>query len=170
MPLLGFPESEKERLTSWLRLPRRPRVAIRLLHRNLRHLQKEALVQRLRAARAPQDYINAAQSFRCQGYDNTEAETSKHTTCHHLDHQTFNHEVGVDVFEIVDSSGKRFSILNAVWMGTTYDQDLKNLREFVTERVSRPSNAFLRAFVLGWTRWAGWPWLVRMLQAGSRWI
>ena len=35
IPLLGHPESEKERLASWLRLPRRARVAIRRLHRNL---------------------------------------------------------------------------------------------------------------------------------------
>ena len=31
---LGHPESEKERLASWLRLPRRARVAIRRLHPN----------------------------------------------------------------------------------------------------------------------------------------
>ena len=42
MPLLGDQESEKRTLTSWLRLPRRARVAIRRLHRNLRHLPKEA--------------------------------------------------------------------------------------------------------------------------------
>ena len=43
--------------------PRRARVAIRRLHRNLRHLPKEELVQMLRAARAPQDYISAAKTF-----------------------------------------------------------------------------------------------------------
>ena len=62
-PLPGDPESEKERLPSWLRLPRRARVAIRRLHRNLRHLPKETPVQMLRAARAPQDYTNAAKIF-----------------------------------------------------------------------------------------------------------
>ena len=36
--------------------------------------------------------------------------------------ETFNHEVGLDVFEIVDSVGMRLSILTAVCMGTTYDQ------------------------------------------------
>ena len=46
----------------------------------------------------------------------------KHTKCHHLDPNTLNHEVGVDVFEIVDSVGMRFSIMNAVCMGTTCDQ------------------------------------------------
>ena len=70
-PLLGHPQSEKEPLASWLRLPRRARIAIRRLHRNLRHLLREALVQMLRAARAPQDCINVAKTFRCQGCDNT---------------------------------------------------------------------------------------------------
>ena len=63
MPPPDHPGSEKERLASWLRLPRRARVAIRRLHRNLRHRPREALVQMLRAARAPQDYINAAKTF-----------------------------------------------------------------------------------------------------------
>ena len=71
MPLLGHPESETERLASWLRVPRRARVAIRRLHQNLRHLPREALVQMLRAARAPQDHISAAKTFRCKGCDNT---------------------------------------------------------------------------------------------------
>ena len=44
MPLLGHQESGKERLASWLRVPRRARVAIRRLHRNLRRLPREALV------------------------------------------------------------------------------------------------------------------------------
>ena len=60
MPPPGHPESEKERLASWLRLPLRARVAIRRLHRNLRHLPKEALVQML---------------LRCQGCDNTRSQT-----------------------------------------------------------------------------------------------
>ena len=50
MPLLGHPESEKERLASWLRLPRRARVAVRRTHRNFRHLSREALVLMLRAS------------------------------------------------------------------------------------------------------------------------
>ena len=78
MPLLGHPKSEKERLASWLRLPRRARVAIRRLQRNLRHLLTEALVQMLRAARAPQDYINAAKKFLCQGCDDTRSRSQTH--------------------------------------------------------------------------------------------
>ena len=52
MPLPGFPENEKERRKLWLGIPRRARVAIRRLHRNFRHLPKNALVQMLRAAKA----------------------------------------------------------------------------------------------------------------------
>ena len=46
----------------------------------------------------------------------TQSRDLKHTKYHHLDLYTDNHEVGVDVFEM------HFSILNAVCMGTTYDQ------------------------------------------------
>ena len=67
--------------------------------------------------------------------------------------------MGVDVFEIVDSIGLRFSILNAVSMGTTYDQAwIVNESESLG---SPSSHACLRAFIHGWTRWAGWPELVR---------
>ena len=154
IPLPDHPGSEKERLASRLRLPRRARVAIRRLHRNLRHLPKEALVQMLRAARAPQDYIGAAKTFRCQGCDNTKPRPQTYKVSPPRPY-TFNHEVGLDVFEIVDS----VSILNAVCMGTTHDQAWI-VRE--SENLGSPSShACLLAFVHGWTRWAGWPKLVR---------
>ena len=88
----------------------------------------------------------------------TQGQDLKHTKCHHLDY-TFHHEVGVDVFEITDSVGIRFSILNAVCMRTTYDQAWIG-RE--SESLGSPSShACLRALVHGWTRWTGWPKLVR---------
>ena len=113
MPLLGHPESQKERLASWLRLPRRARVAIRRSHRNLRHLPEEALVEMLRPAQAPQDYINAAKTFRCRSCDNTRPRPQTHKVSPPRLY-TFSHAVGVDVFEITDPVGMRFSILNAV--------------------------------------------------------
>ena len=154
----GHPESEQKRLASWLRLPRCARVAIRRLQRNLRHLPREALVQMLRAARGPQHYIIAAKTFRGQGCDNTRPRPQTHKVSPPRPY-AFNHEVVVDVFEIVDSVGMRFSILTAVCMGTTYDQAWI-VRE--SDTVGSPSShACLRAFVHGWTRWAGWPELVR---------
>ena len=63
------------------------------------------------------------------------------------------------MFEIVDSIGMRFSIQNAVSLGTSYDQSWI-VRE--SESLDSPSShAYLRAFVHGWTRWAGWPKVVR---------
>ena len=63
------------------------------------------------------------------------------------------------MFEIVDSVGTRFSILNAVCMGTTYDQACI-VRE--SESLGSPSShACVRAFVHGWTCWADWPKHVR---------
>ena len=47
--LLLVTQSQRKRLAPWLRPPRRVRVAIRRLHRNLRHLPRQVLVQMLRA-------------------------------------------------------------------------------------------------------------------------
>ena len=157
IPPPGHPEFEKERLASWLRLPRRARVAIRRLHRTVRHLQKEALVQILRAART-----HKITSTQPRPFDARDALTRGRSLKHKVSPPrpyTFNHKVAVDVFEIVDSLGTRFSILNAVCMETTYHQAW-----FVRESenfVSPSSHACLRAFVHSWTRWAGWPKLVR---------
>ena len=45
-------DEEAERRKLWFGIPRRARVAIRRLHRNFKHLPKNALVQMLRAAKA----------------------------------------------------------------------------------------------------------------------
>ena len=118
-----------------------------------RHLPKEALVQMLRAARAPQDYISAVPPRLFDVRDaTTQSRDLKHTKSPPRPY-TLNHEVGGR------SIGMRFSILKAVCMGTTYDQTW-SVRE--SESLGSPSShACLRAFVHGWTRWAGWPKLVR---------
>ena len=53
IPLPGNPQKEQERNKLWLALPRRARIVIRRLHRTFRHLQKQALVQMLRASKVP---------------------------------------------------------------------------------------------------------------------
>ena len=57
--LPGSPVSEQQRKQKWLSLPRRARIAVRRLHRNFRHLPKNALVQLLRASRVPKEFIEA---------------------------------------------------------------------------------------------------------------
>ena len=83
---------------------------------------KEPLIQMLRAAWSLHDYITAAKHFRCI-WDNTEEHTQTHQVwpprpC------VFNHEVGINIIEVLDAARKRFSVLNAVCMGTTYDQSV----------------------------------------------
>ena len=80
MPLPGHPETEKERRASWLRLPRRPLFAIRRLHRNLRHLLEEALVQMVRAAQYQccKDFFDSKDAT-------TQSRDFKHTEYRHLD-------------------------------------------------------------------------------------
>ena len=65
IPLPGNPVTEQQRKQKWLSLPRRARIAIRRLHRNFKHLPKNTLVQMLRAAEAPKEYVDAARAHRC---------------------------------------------------------------------------------------------------------
>ena len=68
---------------------------------------------------------------------------------------TFNHEVGVDVFEVHDASGTTYAILSVVDYGTSYDHAWI-VR--IGETTGQPkSAACMRAFVNGWVRWCGWP-------------
>ena len=78
-------------------------------NRNLRHLPKEETRADVTCCPSSTRLHQCRQDFRCQGCDNAKPRPQ-------------THEVGVDVFEIVDSVGIPFSILNAVCMGTTYDQ------------------------------------------------
>ena len=63
------------------------------------------------------------------------------------------------MFEIIDSADVLFSILNAVCVGTTYDQAWIVRESEVHDSPS--SQVCLQACVRGWTRRAGWLRLVR---------
>ena len=108
----------------------------------------------LRAAKAPKEFIDAAKAHRCEACDTTKPKPQTHKVGRPKPY-TFNHEVGIDVFEVTDATGTRFEIRNAVDMCTTYDQAWI-VRHGTT--IGPPSSAaFLKAFMTGWVRWAGWP-------------
>jgi hypothetical protein len=157
LPLPGNPQSEQERKAKWLALPRRARIAIRRLHRNFKHLPRTALVQMLRAAKCPKDYIDAAKAHRCSACETTKPKppTSKVATPKPY---VFNHEVGVDVLEVQDAAGTVYDILNCVDYGTTFQQAFI-VREAETNGVPSSSNC-LQAFVKGWVQPFGWPKVV----------
>ena len=68
---------------------------------------------------------------------------------------TFNHEVGVDVFEVKDSQGHYFDVLNCVCMGTTFQQAFI-VRDGNTNGVPKSSDC-PKAFYHGWVRPYGLP-------------
>ena len=76
-------------------------------------------------------------------------------------HHTFNHAVGIDVLEIIDSVNMPSSIFDAVCMGVAYVQ------VWVERKFGCDSPSFhtrLEAFVCDWSRQTGWPRLVRYEQ------
>ena len=113
IPLPGNPQSEQQRKKVWLNLPRRARIAIRRLHRNFKHLPKTALVQMLRAAKVPKDYIDAAKSHRCDVCEATKPPRRTNKVSRPKPY-VFNYEVGIDVLEVKDSTGIFLDILNVV--------------------------------------------------------
>ena len=104
IPLPGDPTGERDRKAKWLALPRRARIAIRRLHRNFRHLPRNALLQMLRAARVPKEYIDAAKVHKCDVCTATKPPAPLKKVSPPKPY-TFNHEVGVDVLEIKDAAG-----------------------------------------------------------------
>ena len=161
IPLPGNPVSEQQRKKLWLSLPRRARLAIRKLHRNFRHLPKQALVQMLRASKAPKSFIDAAKAHRCDVCEATKPPARTNKVSRPKPY-IFNHEIGVDVCEIKDSAGTFYDILNVVDYGTTFEQAFI-VREGTTNGVPS-SSACLEALTKGWVRPFGWPKFV----AGDR--
>ena len=154
LPLPGNPKSERDRKRTWLQLPRRVRIAIRRLHRNFRHMPKPALVAMLKAAKAPAIFIEAARKHRCDTCEQQKPRQPTHKVSAPKPY-TFNHEVGVDVFEVKDSQGHYYDVLNCVCMGTTFQQAFI-VRDGNTNGVPKSSDC-LKAFYNGWVRPYGLP-------------
>jgi hypothetical protein len=161
IPLPGNPVSERERKKIWLSLPRRARIVIRRLHRNFRHLPKQALVQMLRAAKVPKQFIDAAKAHRCDVCVQNKPPTQTHKVGRPKPY-VFNHEVGVDALEVKDCAGTFFDILNCLDYGTSFQQ-AGIVREGENNGTPSSSNC-LDWFVKGWVRPFGWPKVV----AGDR--
>ena len=70
---------------------------------------------------------------------------------------SFNHALGIDVFESLDARGDKYQVLNLVCLGTCFQ-----LTEIVREGDGLPSSArCLEAIQRRWTCWAGLPTVPR---------
>ena len=108
----------------------------------------------LRAGRAPKEYIEAAKSHRCNPCELTKVKPKTNKVGTPKPYE-FNNEIGVDVVELKDATGRYYDIFNVVDYGTTFQQAFI-VREGDTHGVPS-SAACLDAFVRGWVRPFGWP-------------
>ena len=153
MPLPGRTQSELDRRKKWLSIPRSARIAIRTLHARFGHCSRETLVQILRLAKMPEEYVNAARHLRCRGCEATvklPTQTSKVALpppC------VFNFCLGMDVSYLHDSAGVVYQLLNIVDLGTTFQMEI-----VVGEGTGVPRSAHLLDTVMArWVSWAGYP-------------
>ena len=91
---------------------------MRRLHRNLRHLSRNALAQLLRASKVPKECGDAAKVRGCDVSVTTKPLAPLQKLSPPKPY-IFNHEVGADVMEIKDAAGTFYDILNIVDYGTT---------------------------------------------------
>ena len=121
IPLPDIPAGEASRRQQWLQLSRQTRTAVRKLHRQFGHCPNRVLTEILRASGAPPEYIKASRLVRCQGceHEQPKPQTSKVSMPRSLQ---FNESVGLDIFEVKDASGQRYSILSFMCLGTLFHQ------------------------------------------------
>ena len=152
IPLPNLPKNEHERRGQWLKLPRATRIAVRKLHRQFGHIPNRVLIQILRASNAKADFIQAARTLRCEGCDavHPKPQTQKVALPRSL---SFNDSVGVDIFEVKDANGERYSVFSMVDQGTCFHQATV-VKVGGSQATSREC---LKIFQSSWMSWAGPP-------------
>ena len=148
----GVPEDERYRRREWLKLPKKARIAIRRLHTEFGHAPRTVLEQILRASKASADMRNAAKYFKCTACMNNAKLPQRSKTTLPKPY-TFNHCVGVDVFELHDYEGARHSYFNVLCLGTKYQ-----VVGYLGTLTGPPtSEQCLDMFNSIWAVWAGYP-------------
>ena len=123
MTFPGAPATEAERRAAWRALPQRVRVAIRRLHKAFGHLPGAVLTQVLKQARASPQFIQAAKLHRCKACLDTAPVPRHHpVSSDSLYPREFNNTVGLDCLEVKDSQGNRYTAVNIVDVGTSFQQ------------------------------------------------
>ncbi|CAE7211787.1 RE1 [Symbiodinium sp. CCMP2592] len=110
LPLAGFPKEESERRKAWSKV--------------------------LRGAGASEELVNAAKIFKCESCRVSEEKVCTHPVSAPPPYE-FNHTVSVDVLETADSTGAKFSWLNIIDVGTSYQVvTLVRVQKFMQHWVS----------------------------------
>ena len=101
MPVLSTPFNEAERRRAWTAPPLRVRTAVRRMHRQFGHPSPTVLVEVLRAARAPPEYIQACHHFRCDACEDTKPKPQSTKVALPKD-CVFGRNLGIDFLEVKD--------------------------------------------------------------------
>ena len=119
---------ETTRRQQWLKLSRQAGTAVRKLHRQFGHCPSRVLTEILRASGSRAEYFKAAKLIRCDGceHEKPKPQTSKSTL---LRTYKSNQSIGIDIFEIKDSNGKRYSVLSFLCLGTLYHRQPSSVRQ-----------------------------------------
>ena len=147
-----MPRNEAERRKMWLTFPREARAAIRKLHSQIGHKPLNVLLHILKGAKASPEVIKAAKYYKCDVC--TELDTGpRPRPTKAPSRYAFNHELIIDVIDVKDSQGERYSFLSMVDAGTTFHQVA-----LVRVGGGNPSSRkCLSKLITYWTSWAGWP-------------
>ena len=153
MPLPGVPSHEKSRRQAWLKVPRRARVAIRKMHSEWGHLPSSVLINILKQAKAPQEYVDAAMQHLCSACDVAQPPKQTSKTGPPRMNYTFNHSIGIDVFDLHDYDGNCHLFLNIVCYGTDFQ-----IVAYLCPGPGTPSSRLCgEIFMQSWVSWGGWP-------------
>eukprot|EP00959_Pyramimonas_sp_CCMP1952_P182295 3811754-Pyramimonas_sp.AAC.1 len=95
------------------------------------------------------DYIETAKNYRCELCEHHKPLAQTHKVA--LPKKfCFNHEIGIDCLEVKDNSGERYTFLNIVCQGTSFQRVI-----FVKQGGgAQSSRACLTALQQRWCAWA----------------
>ena len=74
------------------------------------------MINFLRAAKVRKEIIDAVRLHRCETCEKTAPKKPTHKVSFSGEY-TFNHTLGIDVFEVMDSEGNTYQVLNMVCVG-----------------------------------------------------
>ena len=147
LALPGADMTEQKRRQLWRALPQRTRIAIRRLHRQFGHPAPSTLKNILKAGKASKELIEAARLVRCQSCEDTAPRPRDHPVGNSNFQYEFNAMLGLDVTEMKDYAGNKYSILTMLDISTGF-----HLSEVVKEGGGMPtSEACAQAILRRWT-------------------
>ena len=91
-------------------------MGVRRLQRQFGHIPKQVMINFLRAAKVRKEIIDAVRLHRCETCEKTAPKKPTHKVSLPGEY-TFNHTLGIDVFEVMDSEGNTYQVLNMVCVG-----------------------------------------------------